>query len=83
MKNDFEATGQLIADIGGTAFATSLSGALQEIAPFNYTVVFGYFGSERPLDLYDDFPSIKRKIFVEDYQEGPYLLDPFFLASKP
>ena len=44
MKNDFEATGQLIADIGGTAFATSLSGALQEIAPFDYTVVFGYFG---------------------------------------
>ena len=23
----------------------------------------------------------KRKIFVEDYQEGPYLLDPFFLAT--
>jgi DNA-binding CsgD family transcriptional regulator len=84
MKNDFEATGQLIADIGGTAFSTSLSGALQEIAPFDYTVVFGYFGSERPLDLYDDFPSIKRKIFVEDYQEGPYLLDPLFLATtKP
>lgn len=84
MKNDFEATGQLIDDIGGTAFATSLSGALHEIAPFDYMVVFGYFGSERPLDLYDDFPRIKRKIFVEDYQEGPYLLDPFFLATtKP
>lgn len=84
MKNDFEATGQLINDIGGTAFATSLSGALHEIAPFDYMVVFGYFGSERPLDLYDDFPRIKRKIFVEDYQEGPYLLDPFFLATtKP
>tara|TARA_X000001036_G_scaffold417368_1_gene435286 strand:- start:49 stop:672 length:624 start_codon:yes stop_codon:yes gene_type:complete len=30
--------------------------------------------------LFDDFPTRKRKIFVEDYQEGPYLIDPFFLA---
>lgn len=84
MKFDFDPTGQLICDIGKSAFGASLSAALQEIAPFDYTVVFGYRGSERPLDLYDDFPRKKRKIFVEDYQEGPYLLDPFFLATiKP
>ncbi len=84
MKFDFDPTGQLICDIGKSAFGASLSAALQEIVPFDYTVVFGYHGSARPLDLYDDFPRKKRKIFVEDYQEGPYLLDPFFLATtKP
>ena len=63
MKFDFDPTGQLICDIGKSAFGASLSAALQEIVPFDYTVVFGYHGSARPLDLYDDFPRKKRKIF--------------------
>jgi DNA-binding CsgD family transcriptional regulator len=77
-----EATGQLISSVGEDSFASCLSNALREIAPFDFTVVFGYLGSAQPLDLYDDFPRGKKKIFVEDYQEGPYLLDPFYLASK-
>ena len=76
-----EATGELISAIGFDDFAAKLTCALKGIAPFDYTVVFGYLGSARPLDLYDDFPSGKRRVFVEDYQEGPYLLDPFYLAS--
>jgi DNA-binding CsgD family transcriptional regulator len=76
-----EATGGLISAIDTDQFAAKLSNALKGIALFDYTVIFGYLGSERPLDLYDDFPHGKRRIFVEDYQEGPYLLDPFYLAS--
>ena len=84
MKINLEAIGQLVSSIGGESFAISLSDALKEIAPFDYTVVFGYLGSASPLDLYDDFPRGKGKIFIEDYQVGPYLLDPFYLAStKP
>lgn len=75
-----DATGSIIDSLGSSEFAKTLSQALQEIAPIDYTVVFGYLGSERPLDLYDDFPTRKREIMVEDYQEGPYLLDPFYLA---
>nr|WP_212770053.1 helix-turn-helix transcriptional regulator [Thalassovita mangrovi] len=71
----------MIAAIDTDDFASKLSNAFKRIAPFDYTVVFGYLGSARPLDLYDDFPSGKRRVFVEDYQEGPYLLDPFYLAS--
>lgn len=80
MKDLINATGALIDAIGTERFAQTLSDALKSIAPFDYTVVFGYFGAARPMDLFDDFPRGKRKIFVEDYQEGPYLLDPFFLA---
>lgn len=79
-----EATGHLISSIGEESFAAELSKTLQEIAPFDFTVVFGYLGSAQPLDLHDDFPRGKWKIFVKDYQAGPYLLDPFYLAStKP
>lgn len=80
MQRLIEATGALIDAIGTDGFAQTLSDALKGIAPFDYTVIFGYFGAARPMDLFDDFPKGKRKVFVEDYQEGPYLLDPFYLA---
>lgn len=73
-------TGAIVAAIGQDGFASAIAGLLQAVAPYTYTVVFGYSGSSRPLDLYDDFPASKRRIFVTDYQEGPYLLDPFYLA---
>lgn len=73
-------TGHLIDAIGHPDFPAVLSRGLRAVAPFDYTVIFGYLGSARPLDLYDDFPPDTRRVFVEDYQEGPYLLDPFFLA---
>lgn len=74
-------SGSLIAAIGTEGFAPVLTGLLQAIAPYTYTVVFGFRGSARPLDLYDDFPAFRRQVFVTDYQEGPYLLDPFYLAA--
>jgi DNA-binding CsgD family transcriptional regulator len=73
-------TGAVIAALGQEGFAPALKMLLQGVAPYTYTVIFGYSGSSRPLDLYDDFPDSKRRIFVSDYQEGPYLLDPFYLA---
>lgn len=82
MDNWIEPTGAVIEAIGTEAFARLLSTALKGVVPFDYTVIFGYLGADRPMDLFDDFPKQKRKVFVEDYQEGPYLLDPFFLACK-
>lgn len=81
MKDWLNPTGDVIAAIGSDQFAQTLTTALGGIAPFDYTVMFGYLGAARPLDLFDTFPAGKRKVFVEDYQEGPYLLDPFYLAS--
>jgi DNA-binding CsgD family transcriptional regulator len=77
----YERLAEAVAAIGTPAFPAALAEILRAVAPYNYTVVFGYRGSARPLDLYDDFPRAKRRIFVTDYQEGPYLLDPFFLAA--
>jgi len=82
MENWIEATGPVISTIGTDSFSKNLSGLLQEVAPYDYTVIFGYHGADRPMDLFDDFPRQKRKIFVEDYQAGPYLLDPFYLACE-
>lgn len=81
-KSDWaSATATMISAIGTTAFPAMLAGLLRTGAPYSYTVMFAYRGTARPRDLYDDFPAAKRKIFVSDYQEGPYLLDPFYLAA--
>lgn len=76
------ATGQMIAALGTETFPVALADLLRLAVPYSYTVVFGYRGAARPLDLFDDFPDEKRNIFVTDYLEGPYLLDPFFLAAN-
>ena len=69
-----------VAAIGSTDFAPALIDALKHVAPFNYSVIFAYCHSARPIDLFDTFPTAKRRIFVDDYQAGPYLLDPLFIA---
>jgi DNA-binding CsgD family transcriptional regulator len=74
--------GAAIAAIGTPDLPAKLAALLRATAPYTYTVIFGYRGTARPLDLFDDFPAGKRKIFVTDYQDGPYLLDPFFLAAS-
>lgn len=74
--------GNAISAIGTDDLPGSLTAVLHAVAPYTYTVVFGYLGTARPLDLFDNFPAGKRKIFVTDYQDGPYLLDPFFLAAS-
>ncbi len=75
-----QAVADSIAAIGTPPFAETLVTLLRGIAAFDYSVMFAYCGEARPLDLYDDFPINKRRVFVTSYQEGPYLLDPFFLA---
>lgn len=74
-------TGAVVAALESPALPATLADLLRQVAPFTYTVMFGYRRTERPIDLYDDFPQGKRRIFVTDYQAGPYLLDPFYQAA--
>lgn len=78
----FIATGHLIESIGAEHYPAALADLLRLAVPYSYTVAFGYLGAARPLDLFDDFPTNKRKVFVTDYLVGPYLLDPFYLAAN-
>lgn len=54
---------------------------LRGLAAFDYAVIFAYRGAERPIDLFSTFDAQQYRIFVGLYQEGPYLLDPFFSAA--
>lgn len=78
----YGAAGRLVEAIGSPRFPAALAAGLREIAPYEFTVIFGYVGAATPLALYDDFPEDRRRLHVEEYQAGPYLLDPFYLASR-
>lgn len=72
----------LIETIGEADFPGALVNALAHVVFFDHMVVFSYQGDQRPHCLYDTFTPEQRWIFVSLYEEGPYLLDPFFQASR-
>lgn len=81
MASDWNvAVAEIIGALGTPRFPAALVAALRGIVDFDYTVMFAYRGDARPIDLYDDFPAGKRNVMVDAYQDGPYLLDPLFLA---
>ena len=73
--------GRIIDSIGTKEFPKSLAAGLRDLLHFEFIVMFGYVGSARPLDLYDNFPPARHRLHVKEYLEGPYLLDPFFLKT--
>ncbi|MBS0126891.1 helix-turn-helix transcriptional regulator [Thetidibacter halocola] len=82
MPTDWNSQAALCVEALGTeGFAETLANGLRSVIPYEFTVIFGYIGKDRPLALFDDFTPERRKLHVDDYLEGPYLIDPFFLAS--
>lgn len=59
-------------------FPAVLVEALERVVPFDHAVFFAYHGQDPPICPYDTFNLQQRIVFVSDYQEGPYLLDPFY-----
>lgn len=69
---------RIVAAEGSRQFPGRLVESLERLVAFDYAVFFAYRGSERPICVYDTFTPKQRVVFVTDYQEGPYLLDPFY-----
>jgi DNA-binding CsgD family transcriptional regulator len=74
----YDQLAMVIATEDTAQFSAVLVQALRHVVPFDYSVFFAYRGQERPLCPYDTFTPEQRIVFVADYQEGPYLLDPFY-----
>ncbi|MFK7859247.1 MAG: response regulator transcription factor [Granulosicoccus sp.] len=81
MESDWnQRIAEVIASLATPQFMETLVATIRSRVAFDYAVIFAYRGDSRPIDLYDNFPTSKRRVFIPKYQEGPYLLDPFFLA---
>ena len=73
-----EQVARVIAAQDTQGFPADLVAALKRVVAFDYAVFFAYRGPERPICVFDTFTPEQRIVFVTDYQEGPYLLDPFY-----
>ena len=88
MRADFEGLFDALArfvdleDLDDARAGDALAGFLKTVIPFDYCVVFAYRGTERPIDLYSTFDPDEYEVFVRLYQDGPYLLDPFYSAAS-
>ncbi len=78
----YEEAGRMIEALHTDRFPGLLAEGLRAILPYDFTVIFGYVGADRPLALFDDFPPDRHQLHVVEYIDGPYLIDPFFLASR-
>ncbi|MFQ5939347.1 MAG: LuxR C-terminal-related transcriptional regulator [Alphaproteobacteria bacterium] len=72
--------GRVIDRLGSPSWPSVFLEAVRRIVDVDYSVVFAYRDRERPVCLFDTFERDRRDIFVDSYQAGPYLLDPFFQA---
>ncbi|MBS3651507.1 helix-turn-helix transcriptional regulator [Pseudaminobacter sp. 19-2017] len=77
----YSALGETLSRAGSPTFAETLAATLSRLAPFDYTVTFGYSGSGIPVCLHHTFAPRQFDIHVREYEIGPYLLDPFYKAS--
>jgi len=77
-----QASARVIDALHQPHFPATLIEAIRNVVPFEHTVTFAYCGNRRPIALHSEFPVWKHKVMVADSQEGPYLLDPFYLQSS-
>jgi DNA-binding CsgD family transcriptional regulator len=63
------------------AVGRGLAEMLGALAAYDYCVIFAYRGEARPIDLHSSFEAQDYHVFVTLYQQGPYLLDPFYRAA--
>ncbi|MBH3426216.1 helix-turn-helix transcriptional regulator [Pseudomonas alkylphenolica] len=73
----------VLAHPAGRQQLQALAAWLRRLSITDHFVLFVYEGSYRPLSLFDTFTDEQRCIFIDEYQTGPYLLDPFYLAGHP
>lgn len=75
------ASARVIDALHQTDFAPALIAAIRTVVPFEHSVTFAYYAQRQPIALHSEFPDWKHRVMVEDYLDGPYLLDPFYLHS--
>jgi DNA-binding CsgD family transcriptional regulator len=69
------------AVLGDAEIGRALMAMLQALVVFDHSVTFAYRGDERPIDLHSTFNEQDYHVFVRLYQQGAYLLDPFYSAA--
>lgn len=76
-----EEIGRIIDCVNRDDFLAQIIDSLSQLVPFSMAVVFAYSGRSRPSCLYDTFPDVTAKKGIDNYINGTYVLNPFYLAQ--
>lgn len=87
MSNDFLATfsrkaADVVPVIGTENFATRLAELFKAVVPTNNVMVILYPSKKLPLIEYNDLPPENRRSIADQYVNGAFLLDPFYIAAR-
>jgi DNA-binding CsgD family transcriptional regulator len=70
-------TAEILATMKTPAFERAVLQAVKRLVDFDFVMTFDYAGPRRPSALGDTLAAARRKIVMQDYLAGPYMLDPF------
>lgn len=73
--------GEILAALESAQFDHVLLKAISRLVQIDFTVAFAYRGRVQPLVLGCTVEETYRRVMLDDYESGPYLLDPFFHAA--
>lgn len=72
--------GELVACCETAGFEAALCKAMARLVAFDFVMIFAYDSDGRPAALGDTLDPELRRVIIDDYLKGPYVLDPFFQA---
>ncbi len=72
---------EILAALESPQFDRVVFQAISRLVQIDFTVAFAYRGRVRPLILACTVEEPYRRVMLDDYVSGPYLLDPFFHAA--
>jgi DNA-binding CsgD family transcriptional regulator len=78
----FEGCGDLIQALNGPDFASICTAQLRRLVPVDTVMVTIYFDDAPPKDVYYEQDPEHVAYVTEDYTNGPYRLDPFYVAFE-
>lgn len=73
--------GEIFTALESPQFDRVVLKAISRLVQIDFTVAFAYRGRVRPLILCCTVEEMYRRVMLDDYVSGPYLLDPFFHAA--
>ncbi|CAO3434671.1 helix-turn-helix transcriptional regulator [Azospirillum endophyticum] len=77
-----DAIARAVAALGTQGFPAALEAALQGLVSHQMMNGFHYAPDGRAFDLHNDRPDTDRRIIVDQYLAGTYVLDPFYDVSR-
>ena len=68
---------EIMAVLHKPDFERAVLQAVRRLVDFDFVMTFAYAGPRRPTALGDTLSPARRKVVMQDYLAGPYMLDPF------